>query len=161
MTIPDSAVNVLAGSESVSTVRRVFDRGLGADSVLLRMLWADSRSETSPQRVGCGISRHHSGKNARGAPQRAGWRAPLSRPRPNFVKVEPSSRFAPYGGKKRSCYDWPRGFETSKISKETNSSLRPRSFSRTIPVRTPQSASRTEESKVWMSQPGGLTPGRT
>ena len=75
MTIPDSAVNVLAGSESVSTVRRVFDRGLGADSVLLRMLWADSRSETSPQRVGCGISRHHSGKNARGAPQRAGRRA--------------------------------------------------------------------------------------
>ena len=68
-------MNVLAGSESVSTVRRVFDRGLGADSVLLRMLWADSRSETSPQRVGCGISRHHSGKNARGAPQRAGRRA--------------------------------------------------------------------------------------
>ena len=75
MTIPDSAVNVLAGSGSVSTVRRVFDRGLGADSVLLRMLWADSRSETSPQRVGCGISRHHSGKIARSARQRAGRRA--------------------------------------------------------------------------------------
>ena len=115
MTIPDSAVNVLAGSESVWPVRTVFDRGLGADSVLLRMLWADSRSETSPQRVGCGLPRESPANIARGAPQRAGWRAPLSRPRPNFVSVEPSSRFAPVGRAKKACYEPARGFETSKI----------------------------------------------
>ena len=144
MTIPDSAVNARQGNMSALTGSQSVGVRAGALTVLLRMLWADSRSETSPQRVGCGLPRESPANIARGAPQRAGWRAPLSRPRPNFFKVEPSSRFAPYGGKKRSCYDWPRGFETSKISKETNSSLRPRSFSRTIPVRTPQSASRTD-----------------
>ena len=61
-------MSALAGSHSVGVPA-------GALTVFLRMLWADSRSETSPQRVGCGISRHHSGKNARGAPQRAGRRA--------------------------------------------------------------------------------------
>ena len=115
MTIPDSAVNVLVGSESVSTVRRVFDRGLGADSVLLRMLWADSRSETSPQRVGCGISRHHSGKNARGAPQRAGRRA-LSPVLDTLLSergdIEPVRSGFP---KKRSAMSPPGGSKPRKL----------------------------------------------
>ena len=38
------------------------------------------------------------------------------------------------------------------LKQPSNSSPRPRSFSRTIPGRTPQSASRTEEFKTWMSR---------
>ena len=123
MTIPDSAVNVLAGSERGKPVRRVFDRGLGPLAVLLRMLWADSRSETSPQRVGCGISRHHSGKNARSARQRAGRRA-LSPVREQILSsvllIEPVRSGFP---KKKVCYEPARGFETSKIEFNTISSM--------------------------------------
>ena len=75
MTIPDSAVNARQGNMSALAGSHSVGVPAGALTVFLRMLWADSRSETSPQRVGCGISRHHSGKNARGAPQRAGRRA--------------------------------------------------------------------------------------
>ena len=42
--------------------------------------------------------------------------------------------------------------ETMKIEKDNISITYARPFSRTIPVRTPQSASRTEESKSWMSR---------
>ena len=115
MTIPDSAVNVLAGSESVWPVRTVFDRGLGPLAVLVRMLWADSRSETSPQRVGCGIPRDYSGKNARSARQRAGRRAPLSRPRANFVEWFAHRAGSLRFSQKKVCYEPARGFETSKI----------------------------------------------
>ena len=115
MTIPDSAVNVLAGSESVSTVRRVFDRGLGADSVLLRMLWADSRSETSPQRVGCGLPRESPANIARGAPQRAGRRAlsPVLEQNPVLEqKCEPVRSGFP---KKRSAMSPPGGSKPRKL----------------------------------------------
>ena len=110
-------MNVLAGSESVSTVRRVFDRGLGADSVLLRMLWADSRSETSPQRVGCGLPRESPANIARGAPQRAGRRAlsPVLEQNPVLEqKCEPVRAGFP---KKRSLRGLA-GFETPEIGRK-------------------------------------------
>ena len=115
MTIPDSAVSVLAGSESVSTVRRVFDRGLGADSVLLRMLWADSRSETSPQRVGCGLPRESPANIARGAPQRAGRRALSPVLEHPFVEWSAHRAGSLRFSQKKVFYEPARGFETSKI----------------------------------------------
>ena len=117
MTIPDSAVNVLAGSESVSTVRRVFDRGLGADSVLLRVLWADSRSATSPERVGCGLARDTPGRIVHEARQRAGRRAlspVLEDPFVwGFAHRAGSLRFS-----QKKALKGLAGFETSKIGRK-------------------------------------------
>ena len=65
-------VNALAGWNNVLPVQTVFEREPGALAVLLRMLWADSRSETSPQRVGCGLPRDYPGRIVHFARQRAG-----------------------------------------------------------------------------------------
>ena len=117
MTIPDSAVNVLAGSESVWPVRTVFDRGLGALTLWLRMLWADSRSETSPQRVGCGISRHHSGKNACSARQRAGRRALSPVLEQNPVLEQKCEPVRAGRRQKRSAMIGPGGSKPRKLKK--------------------------------------------
>ena len=71
--------------------------------------------------------------------------------------VGASSRFAPLFTKKGLIWGRP-GLETMKIEKDNISITYARPFSRTIPVRTPQSASRTEESKSWMSQPRRADP---
>ena len=146
MTIPDSAVNARQGNMSALAGSHSVGVPAGALTVFLRMLWADSRSETSPQRVGCGISRHHSGKNARSARQRAGRRA-LSPVREQILSsvllIEPVRSGFP---KKRSLRGARRvrNLENwAKIEVENISILKAASFSRTIPGRTPQSASRT------------------
>ena len=50
------------------------------------------------------------------------------------------------------------GLESGKIEKKNKFIPSALPFSRTIPVRTPQSASRTEESMSWMSQPRRADP---
>ena len=69
----------------------------------LRMLWADSRSETSPQRVGCGLPRESPANIARRAPQRAGRR---KRVYPKWLDAEYVKRaglgYAKYGTKQDS-----------------------------------------------------------
>ena len=61
-------------------------------------------------------------------------------------RVKQKSRFAPFLAKKGLLPPRPRG-PTRKIDFYTISSTYALPFSRTIPVRTPQSASRTEVSK--------------
>ena len=62
----------MAGWNNVLPVQTVFEREPGALGVLLRMLWADSRSETSPQRVGCGPARDLPGRIVHSARQPPG-----------------------------------------------------------------------------------------
>ena len=83
----------MAGWNNVLPVQTVFEREPGALEVLLRMLWADSRSETSPQRVGCGPARDYSGRIVHSARQRAGGRARVSPLRKQAFWLA-SSRFA-------------------------------------------------------------------
>ena len=114
----------------------------------LRAAWAmDKKGTTVPNR----LSRlQHQFKI--GTQPAAG--AARCRHRQGSKKKAGSRRFWP----KKVYYGGSPGLESGEIFFETNSSLRPRSFSRTIPVRTPQSASRTEKSKVWMSQPRRADP---
>ena len=117
MTIPDSAVNARQGNMSALAGSHSAGVPAGALTVFLRMLWADSRSETSPQRVGCGISRHHSGKNARSARQRAGRRAlspVLEQILSSGFLIEPVRSGFP---KKRSLRGLA-GFETPEIGRK-------------------------------------------
>ena len=68
------------------------------------------------------------------------------------------SRFAPLFPKKGLLWGRP-GVESGEIEKDNISITYARPFSRTIPVRTPQSASRTEESKslsLGCHSPAGL-----
>ena len=100
-------MSALAGSHSVGVPA-------GALTVFLMMLWADSRSETSPQRVGCGLPRESPANIARGAPQRAGRRAlspVLEQILSSGLLIEPVRSGFP---KKRSLRGLA-GFETSKI----------------------------------------------
>ena len=79
----------------------------------------------------------------------------FSRPKSLGFWVAKCSRFAPLFTKKGLIWGRP-GLETMKIEKDNISITYARPFSRTIPVRTPQSASRTEEfefkSWSWMSR---------
>ena len=72
-------------------MRTVFGREPGALAVLLRMLWADSRSETSPQRVGCGPARDLPGRIVHSARQPPGS-AQGSLPFATSLLVRASSR---------------------------------------------------------------------
>ena len=70
------------------------------------------------------------------------------------------SRFAPLFPKKGLLWGRP-GVESAEIDFNTISSMNALPFSRTIPVRTPQSASRTEVSRPLCHGRAPLTAGRT
>ena len=156
--MPDSVVNVSAASSIAFPVPTVYFAPAGALEVSGRILSGESRSETSQARVGCGLQGrppagivHEARESAQGTS--ACFHLPRASAKRSSKKAG-SRRFWP----KKVYYGGSPGLESGEIFFETNSSLRPRSFSRTIPVRTPQSASRTEESKVWMSQPRRADP---
>ena len=77
--------------------------------------------------------------------------------RASSPRVKQKSRFAPLFSKKGILWGLS-GLESRIIEKKNKFIPSALPFSRTIPVRTPQSASRTEESKSWMSQPRRADP---
>ena len=128
----------------------VFRTG-GSTRSLGRILSGEPRSETSQARVGCGLQ----GRPPAGIVHEA--RESAQGTSVFLAAAEPLAQ----GSKKKAgsrCF-WQKGLlwgllglESGEIDFYTNSSTYARPFSRTIPVRTPQSASRTEESKSWMSR---------
>ena len=116
------------------------------------MLPGESRNGTSQERVGCGLPRDLPSTLACRALPRAGddrvFLGPQEPLAEGSKKKAGSRRFFP----KKVYYGGAPGLESGEIDFYTNSSTYALPFSRTIPVRTPQSASRTEESKSWMSR---------
>ena len=123
-----------------------------------RMLPGESRNSTSQERVGCGPPRDPPPTLAcRALPRAENDRVFLRAARALAFGSQNgagSRRFFP----KKVYYGGAPGLESGKIDFSTISSTYALPFSRTIPVRTPQSASRTEESKSWMSQPRRADP---
>ena len=155
--MPDSVVNVSAASSIAFFVPTVYFAPAGALEVSGRMLSGEPRSETSQERVGCGLK----------VPPPAGI-VHEARPRAGndrvFLRAARALAFGSQNGAgsrrffpKKVYYGGAPGLESGKIDFYTNSSTYALPFSRTIPVRTPQSASRTEEFKSWMSR--GLVRG--
>ena len=150
--MPDSVVNVSSASSIAFPVPKVYFAPAGALEVSGRILSGESRSETSQARVGCGLQgRPPAGIVHEARESAQGTSACFHLPTSLSKKVKQKSRFAPLLAKK-VYYGGSPGLESGEIVFETNSSLRPRSFSRTIPVRTPQSASRTEKWTAGASQ---------
>ena len=150
--MPDSVVNVSAASSIAFPVPTVYFAPAGALEVSGRMLPGESRSQTSQERVGCGLQGrppagivHEARESAQGTS--ACFHLPRATAKGSSKKAG-SRRFFP----KKVYYGGAPGLESGEIYFYTNSSTYALPFSRTIPVRTPQSASRTEESKSWMSR---------
>ena len=150
--MPDSVVNVAAAFSIIFPVRTVYFAPAGALEVSGRMLPGESRSQTSQERVGCGLQGrppagivHEARESAQGTS--ACFHLPRASAKRSSKKAG-SRRFWP----KRPITPAAPGSNPEKVDFNTISSMNALPFSRTIPVRTPQSASRTEESKSWMSR---------
>ena len=156
--MPDSVVNVSAASSIIFPVRTVYFARAGALEVSGRMLPGESRNSTSPGRVGCGLPRAPPARIVHEARERAGNDRVFLRAARALAfgsqNGAGSRRFFP----KKVYYGGAPGLESGEIEKDNISITYALPFSRTIPVRTPQSASRTEESKSWMSRGFGADP---
>ena len=125
------------------------------------MLPGESRNGTSQERVVCGLPRDLPSTLACRALPRAGddrvFLVGEALSAQGSSKKAGSRRF--WG--KKVYYGGAPGLESGKIDFYTNSSTYALPFSRTIPVRTPQSASRTEVSRPLCHGRAPLTAGRT
>ena len=147
-------INLLIRSHSVFSTA-------GALELSQRMLPGESRNSTSQERVGCGLKVpppagivHEARESAQGTS--ACFHLPRASAKGSSNRAG-SRRFFP----KKVYYGGAPGLESGKIDFYTNSSTYALPFSRTIPVRTPQSASRTEVSRPLCHGRAPLTPGRT
>ena len=155
--MPDSVVNVSAASSIAFPVPTVCCAPAGALEVSGRILSGESRSQTSHARVGCGLKgRPPAGivHEARQSAQGTSVFLAAAEPQQKGQAMEPV-RAAFF---QKGLLWGLLGLESGEIDFYTNSSTYALPFSRTIPVRTPQSASRTEVSKSWMSQPRRADP---
>ena len=116
-----------------------------------RILSGESRSQTSQERVRCGLQGrppagivHQARESAQGTSVFLAAAEPLAQ----GSKKKPVR--AVFGQK--GLLWGLLGLESREIEKKNKFIPLALPFSRTIPVRTPQSASRTEESKSWMSR---------
>ena len=111
------------------------------------MLPGESRNCTSQERLGCGLPRDLPSTLACRALPRAGddrvFLGPQEPLAEGSKKKAGSRRFFP----KKVYYGGAPGLESGEIEKDNISITYALPFSRTIPVRTPQSASRTEVSR--------------
>ena len=125
------------------------------------MLPGESRNCTSQERVGCGLPRDLPSTLAcRALPRAENDRVFLRAARALAFGSQNgagSRRFFP----KKVYYGGAPGLESGKIDFSTISSTYALPFSRTIPVRTPQSASRTEVPRPLCHGRAPLTAGRT
>ena len=157
--MPDSVVNVSAASSIACPVPTVYFAPAGALEVSGRILSGKSRSETSQERVGCGLPRAPPAGIVHEARPRAGNDRVFLRAARALAfgsqNGAGSRRFFP----KKVYYGGAPGLESGEIEKDNISITYALPFSRTIPVRTPQSASRTEESKSLMSRSRGCYSG--
>ena len=144
--MPDSVVNVAAAFSIAFSVPTVYFAPAGALEVSGRILSGESRSETSQARVGCGLQGrppagivHEARESAQGTS--ACFHLPRASAKGSSNGAG-SRRFFP----KKVYYGGAPGLESGEIEKDNISITYALPFSRTIPVRTPQSASRTEVS---------------
>ena len=159
--MPDSVVNVAAAFSIIFSVPTVYFAPAGALEVSGRILSGESRSQTSQERVRCGPPRDPPPTLAcRALPRAENDRVFLRAARALAFGSQNgagSRRFFP----KKVYYGGAPGLESGEIDFYTNSSTYALPFSRTIPVRTPQSASRTEVSRPLCHGRAPLTAGRT
>ena len=159
--MPDSVVNVSAASSIAFPVPTVYFARAGALELSGRILSGEPRSETSQERVGCGLPRDPPSTTACPALPRAGddpvFLVGEALSAQGSSKKAGSRRFWP----KKAYYPRGPGVQPGKIDFYTISSTYALPFSRTIPVRTPQSASRTEVSRPLCHGRAPLSPGRT
>ena len=149
--MPDSVVNVAAAFSIIFPVRTVYFAPAGALEVSGRILSGESRSETSQARVGCGLQgRPPAGIVHEARESAQGTSVFLAAAEPLAQGSKKKSVRAVFGQK--GLLWGLLGLESGKIEKKNKFIPSALPFSRTIPVRTPQSASRTEESKSWMSR---------
>ena len=141
--MPDSVVNVAAAFSIIFPVRTVYFAPARALEVSGRMLPGESRSQTSQERVRCGLQGrppagivHPARESAQGTSVFLAAAEPLAQ----GSKKKPVR--AVFGQK--GLLWGLLGLESREIEKDNNSITYARPFSRTIPVRTPQSASRTD-----------------
>ena len=144
----------------LSRSHSVFRTG-GSTRSLGRILSGESRSETSQERVGCGLPRAPPAGIVHEARPRAGNDRVFLRAARALAfgsqNGAGSRRFFP----KKVYYGGAPGLESGEIEKDNISITYALPFSRTIPVRTPQSASRTEVSRPLCHGRAPLTAGRT
>ena len=150
--MPDSVVNVSAASSIAFPVPTVYFAPAGALEVSGRILSGESRSETSQARVGCGLQGrppagivHEARESAQGTSVFLAAAEPLAQ----GSKKKPVR--AVFGQK--GLLWGLLGLESREIEKKNKFIPLALPFSRTIPVRTPQSASRTED--FYTVCPGG------
>ena len=159
--MPDSVVNVSAASSIAFPVPTVYFAPAGALEVSGRILPGESRNSTSQERVGCGPPRDPPPTLAcRALPRAENDRVFLRAARALAFGSQNgagSRRFFP----KKVYYGGAPGLESGEIEKDNISITYALPFSRTIPVRTPQSASRTEVSRPLCHGRAPLTAGRT
>ena len=125
------------------------------------MLPGESRNGTSQERVGCGLKVPPPAGIVHEALPRAGNDRVFLRAARALAfgsqNGAGSRRFFP----KKVYYGGAPGLESGEIEKDNISITYALPFSRTIPVRTPQSASRTEVSRPLCHGRAPLTAGRT
>ena len=136
---------VRAASEVASLLTPRRGRAPAGALPVLRRIWlADFRSLTWQPRLHCGLTGDSAGRISPGLRQGApAARAPLADVKQSLGRDSKIKKTRIKKGQFGLLESLP-GFEPAKTEVDTISSTHARPFSRTIPVRTPQSASRTD-----------------